>query len=325
VSIIVLEIMGGEMYPQPGLARALSSTTLAAMRTPLRPSHAALLALVALSACEPAPVAAPVVSPVPTQAAAQAIPAPPSSPPPPVAAALPAKDPLVVDVVVPEALRAVVLASDRLDVDRQLDKGRHPAEILAFLGAAPGMRVAELGSYQGYMADLLGRAVAPTGKVYAQDPASLNKFTKPNWAARAKSPAMKTIVRVERPFDDPLAPDLRDLDAVVCGLFYHDLVWLKIDRPKLNAAVFRALKPGGVFLVYDHAAREGSGTDDAKTLHRIEEKVARAEIEAAGFKLAATASFLRNPTDKMDWNASDEGPKELRGTSDRFVHKYVKP
>jgi len=136
---------------------------------------------------------------------------------------------------------------------------------------------------------------------------------------------MKTIVRVERPFDDPFPADLTDLDTVVCGLFYHDMVWLKIDRPKLDAAVFRALKPGGTFVVYDHSARDGAGTSDAKTLHRIEEKVARAEIEAAGFKLEATASFLRNPRDKMDWNASDEGPKELRGTSDRFVHKYVKP
>ena len=62
----------------------------------------------------------------------------------------------------------------------------------------------------------------------------------------------------------------------------------------------------------------------AKTLHRNEEKVLRREVDAAGFRLAATASFLRNPDDKRDWNASDDGPKELRGTSDRFVHRYLK-
>ena len=65
--------------------------------------------------------------------------------------------------------------------------------------------------------------------------------------------------------------------------------------------------------------------NDAKTLHRIEEKVVRSEVESAGFKLVATASFLRHPEDKRDWDASDEAPPELRGTSDRFVLKFVKP
>ena len=136
---------------------------------------------------------------------------------------------------------------------------------------------------------------------------------------------MKNIVHIERPFDAPVPTDAKDLDAVVCGLFYHDMVWLKIDRAKMNGAVFKALKPGGVYLIYDHNAREGGGVNDAKTLHRIEEKVLRSEVESAGFKLAATASYLRHPDDKRDWDASDEAPAELRGTSDRFVLKFVKP
>jgi len=238
---------------------------------------------------------------------------------------VPPKDPPETSVTVANATRAIVEAKDRSESDRKLDAGRHAAELLAFLGAAPGQRIGEIGSYQGYMAELLARAVAPNGKVYAQDPASLNKFTREAWAARKASPAMKNIVRVEREFSEPFAADLKNLDAVVCGLFYHDMVWLKVDRAKMNGNVFRALKPGGVYFVYDHSAREGTGVDDAKTLHRIEEKVVRSEVEAAGFKLAATASFLRHPDDKRDWNASDEAPPELRGKSDRFVLKFVKP
>ena len=236
-----------------------------------------------------------------------------------------AKDPLDTPVVVPDAIRAIVNAKDRADGDRKLDAGRHPAELLAFLGVAPGQRIVEIGSYQGYMAELLGRAVAPTGKVYAQDPADFRKFTTKVWDERKGNPAMKNIVHVDRPFDAPVPPDVKDLDAVVCGLFYHDMVWLKIDRAKMNASVLRALKPGGVYFIYDHSAREGTGTNDAKTLHRIEEKVVRSEVESAGFKLAATASFLRHPEDKRDWDASDEAPQELRGTSDRFVLRFVKP
>ena len=161
--------------------------------------------------------------------------------------------------------------------------------------------------------------------MYAQDPQKLVEMTHDAWAARKDSPAMKTIVRVAQPFDDPLPPDVTGLDAVVVGLFYHDMVWLKVDRAKLNAAAFRALKSGGVYFVYDHSARAGAGVDDAKKIHRIEESVVRKEIEAAGFKLAATSDFLRHPEDKRDWDASDEGPKDKRGTSDRFILKYVKP
>jgi predicted methyltransferase len=222
-------------------------------------------------------------------------------------------------------VRAAVDASDRLASDRALDAGRHPVEILTFLGAAPGQRIAEIGSYTGYMADLLGRIVAPSGQVYAQDPPKLVELTHDAWAARKDSPAMKTIVRVARPFDDPLPPDVTGLDAVVVGLFYHDMVWLNVDRAKLNAAAFHALKSGGVYFVYDHSARAGAGVDDAKTIHRIEEKVVRQEIEAAGFRLAATSDLLRHPEDKRDWDASDDGPKDRRGTSDRFILKYVKP
>jgi predicted methyltransferase len=284
-------------------------------------------------ACGGAPPPAP-VEPGPSNAAATPAPAPAASP----AAATsttsstaslatpePPKDPLDTPVVVPDAIRAVIDAKDRTDEDRKLDAGRRPAELLAFLGAKPGQRIVEIGSYQGYMAELLGRAVAPNGKVYAQDPASFNKFTSKVWAARKNNPAMKNIVHVERPFDAPVPPDVKDLDAVVCGLFYHDMVWLKIDRAKMNAQVFKALKPGGVYFIYDHSAREGAGLDVAKTLHRIEEKALRTEVESAGFRLAATASFLRHPEDKRDWDASDEAPQELRGTSDRFVLKFVKP
>jgi predicted methyltransferase len=290
-----------------------------------------------LVACGGAPASAPVTStPPPPSARVAEVPAAPAPSNPPVAtgsssggsaapAKTAAKDPLDAPVVVSDAIRAIVSAKDRTDEDRKLDAGRHPADLLAFLGVAPGQKIVEIGSYQGYTAELLGRAVAPTGKVYAQDPADFNKFTNKVWQGRKGNPAMKNIVHIERPFDAPMPPDAKDLDAVVCGLFYHDMVWLKIDRAKMNGTVFKGLKPGGVYLIYDHSAREGAGTNDAKTLHRIEEKVLRNEVESAGFKLAATASFLRHPDDKRDWDASDEAPPELRGTSDRFVLKFVKP
>jgi predicted methyltransferase len=232
----------------------------------------------------------------------------------------------VASVDVPTAIRAAVAAPDRSDADRALDAGRHPAETLAFFGIAPGMRVAELGAAGGYTAELLARVVGPTGAVFAQNsPFILARFAEKPWSERLAKPVMSRVVRVDREFDDPLPPDAHDLDAVVVILFYHDTVWMKADRARMNAAVFHALRPGGVYGIVDHSGRAGAGTTDVQTLHRIEEAVVRREIEAAGFRLAADASFLRNPDDARDWNDSPRVAAERRGTSDRFVLRFVKP
>jgi predicted methyltransferase len=52
--------------------------------------------------------------------------------------------------------------------------------------------------------------------------------------------------------------------------------------------------------------------------------VLREELEAAGFELAAEASFLRNPQDTRDWNALPWQSKREE-QSDRFVLKFRKP
>ncbi|MGK4004629.1 SAM-dependent methyltransferase [Sorangium sp. So ce1036] len=233
---------------------------------------------------------------------------------------------MATSIDVPAALRAVVDAPDRTEADRALDPGRKPAETLAFFGIQPGMKVAELMAGGGYTAELLARTVGPTGVVYAQNNRFvLDRFAEKPWSERLKKPVMKPVVRLDREIDDPLPPEARDLDAVFLLLFYHDTVWLETDRAAMNRAIFRALKPGGVFAVIDHSGRDGTGVTEAKTLHRIEEKVVREEIERAGFRLAAEASFLRVPSDTRDWNAAPMAAGDKRGMSDRFVLKFVKP
>jgi predicted methyltransferase len=188
------------------------------------------------------------------------------------------------------------------------------------------MKVADLAAGGGYTTELLARAVGPTGVVYGQNSAMLlEKFAEKPWAARLAKPADKNVVKVTRDFDDPLPPEAKELDAVIFVLFYHDTFWMKTDRQKMNAAVFRALKPGGVYIIVDHSGRPGTGAKEVQSLHRIEESVVRNEVPLAGFKLTEDADFLRNPDDKRDWSASPGAAAEKRGTSDRFVLKYVKP
>jgi predicted methyltransferase len=226
---------------------------------------------------------------------------------------------------IPASVQASVDAPDRSPEDRALDAGRDPARMLAFFGIRPGARVAELGAGGGYTTELLVRVVGPTGRVYGQNsPFLLKRVAEAPWSARLAKPLMKDVVRLDREFDDPFPPEVRDLDAVLIVLLYHDTVWMKTDRAKMNRAVWDALKPGGVYGIVDHSARPGSGLADVETLHRIDEATVRSEVAAAGFTLVEEADFLRHPQDARDWSPSPRVAGERRGTSDRFVLKFVK-
>jgi predicted methyltransferase len=221
---------------------------------------------------------------------------------------------------------AVVTAPDRSPEDRALDTGRKPAELLNFLAVQPGWRIADLGAGGGYTTELLKRAVGDGGVVYGQNSKKLlEMFAERPWSARLEKPVMKGVVRLDRDFDDPFPKDMRPLDAVTIVLFYHDTVWLGVDREAMNKAVFAALKPGGVFVIVDHSARPGDGIKVASTFHRIEEDVVKSEVLAAGFVLDGEADFLRNKDDTRDWNDSPRAAGERRGTSDRFVLRFRKP
>ena len=150
-------------------------------------------------------------------------------------------------------------------------------------------------------------------------------FVGEDWAKRLATPPMKNVVRVDREFDEPFPPEAKDLDLVVDVLNYHDTVWMKVDRDKMNRAIFAALKSGGVYGIIDHSGRVGSGINEVQTNHRIEEPVLIAEVVKSGFKLQSEAEFLKNPNDTRDWNPSPRVAAERRGTSDRFVLKFVKP
>ena len=222
--------------------------------------------------------------------------------------------------------KAVVDAPDRSEQDRALDAGRKPAELLAFIGVQPGWVVGDMGAGGGYTTELLQRAVGTSGLVYGQNsPGLLEKFLEKPWSARLAKPLMQRVVRLNRDFDAPFTADVRPLDAVTLVFFYHDTVWLAVDRAAMNKAVFAALKPGGVYVIVDHSARAGDGADVSDTFHRIEESLVTSEVQAAGFVLDGSADFLRNPADTRDWNDSPRAAGERRGTSDRFVLRFRKP
>jgi predicted methyltransferase len=227
---------------------------------------------------------------------------------------------------IPPAIAAAVNAPDRSPEDRALDAGRKPAAVLAFFKVAPGQHILELFAGGGYTSELLQRTIGPTGTLYAQNTKEiLEKFARAPWTARAAKPVMAKTVSVEQPIDDPVPPGVHDLDAVITVLNYHDTVNMKADRAKMNKAIFDALRPGGIYGIVDHSATAGSGTSATDTFHRIDEDVVKREVLAAGFVLDGESDVLRNPADTRDWNDSPKSAGAKRGTSDRFVLRFVKP
>ena len=252
-----------------------------------------------------------------------------------------------------ERAAAIVASPDRSAADRVNDQRRQPEQMLLFIGVRPGMVVLDVSAGGGYTTELLARAVGPTGRVYGQsaprDPArmpappaqpegaasppppmaaaSMAPRAAPRTSAmalaeRAKNPAAANIIAVQQPFEAPVPAEVSQggLDLVTLMFNYHDLGHMGVDRARMNAAVFAALKPGAIYVIADHAGRPGTGISEAGTLHRVEESFLRNEVEAAGFRLAGEASFLRNPNDPRERN-TPEPPQP----KDEFVLKFVKP
>ena len=225
------------------------------------------------------------------------------------------------------AVRNLLAASDRTAEDRALDDRKQAADMLTYLAIAPGMRVAELGSGAGYMTELLGRAVGPNGRVYAQNAPRLvarTNIAKP-WADRLARPVNAHIARVDRDFDAPLPPEARGLDVVYVAIYYRDLVPVGVDRDAMNHAVHLALRSGGRYVVLDRAPPEGASLADLHVLHSEESRNVRREVEAAGFVFQSEGRFLRTGTDPRDWNAVAADAPTPNESEDRFVLTFFKP
>lgn len=209
------------------------------------------------------------------------------------------------------------------DIDR--DAARKPAEMLEFAGIKPGQTVVDLMPGKGYFSKLFSAAVGPNGKVYAFTPAEFAKFSKTALPANGAvaDTAWPNVIFATTPINDFAVPT--PVDVVWTAQNYHDLhdsFAGPADLAKVNAAVFRALKPGGYYVILDHAAAAGSGLSATETLHRIDPAAVKAEVTAAGFKFVGESKVLANPEDNHTLKVFDPA---LRGHTDQFIYKFQKP
>lgn len=215
---------------------------------------------------------------------------------------------------------AAVADPRRLPAEVARDPLRKPAEMLALMRLAPGQAIADIRPEEGYFTRLFAPAVGSTGHVYAFVP---NQTAgRENAFADTLASTYSNVSRVTGALETMTFD--RPLDVVFMGEEYHDFTIPRfgVDVALMNAAVFAALKPGGLYVILDHQAADGAGIGVSGTLHRIEAADLRRQVEAAGFVFDGESDAVRVPGDDHSLSVFDES---IRGRTDRFVYRFRKP
>lgn len=228
---------------------------------------------------------------------------------------------------VPQAVSAAISDPARPDSDTARDADRKPAETLTFTGVKPGDRVGDYAAGGGYFTRLFAAVVGPGGHVYASVPSGLFKYANIVKGIADIETYAAAHPNVTVTFGSALdaAQYPQKLDLFWISQNYHDLhdsFMGPVDMTAFNAAVFAALKPGGMYVILDHVAAKGSPSEVTDTLHRIEPATVRHEVEAAGFKFLDQSQVLANPADAHTVGVFDPS---IRGRTDQFILKFIKP
>lgn len=182
-------------------------------------------------------------------------------------------------------------------------------QMVEFFELGRGDRVADLGGVFGYSLTPSRRALGPAGVLYVR------RRTPPPADPEAEGDAdLAKVVWMNTPDEAPFTAEATRLNAVTLLFAYHAVVAAGHDRRKMNDAVYRALVPGGVYVIADHAAPAGSGLAAAREENRIEDGIVRAEVQAAGFQFVEAADFVSNAVSSAD-----------RAGGGQYLLKFRKP
>jgi predicted methyltransferase len=221
-------------------------------------------------------------------------------------------------------IAAALADSSRPAKDQALDAQRRPAEIIKYIGLRAGQTIVDV--WPGaYWDRLFADVVGPGGTVIAWWPTEAAKAEHVTMPADGSHPYPEhpNVVSLSGSINAFVTPG--SVDVVWIRQNYHDLYdpfMGPADVPGFNRAVLKALKPGGLFVVIDHSAPEGSGLAATNTTHRIDGAVVKRDMAAAGFQFVGESDLLRNPADTRDKLVF---APEIRGKTDQFIYVFRKP
>ncbi len=226
-----------------------------------------------------------------------------------------------------ERVRAAMASDARPAEDKARDANRLPIETLAFAGLHERMDVLELIPGGGWYTRILAPALAGKGSLSVW--VGIDRF-----AARMQQPGLEDVRIVAE--DVVLVPTDRrgifdlpgsaakslgknDFDAVLTFRNAHNLT--PAARAVLSQAVFRTLRPGGIYLVVDHTRRHME-PDSPENRRRLDPVVAVQEALAAGFEFVAFSDLHYRADDELRFEV---GRRSVTGNSDRFTLLFRKP
>jgi predicted methyltransferase len=240
------------------------------------------------------------------------------------------------------ALTAAVADPGRTASFVARDKARHPVEELTFFGLKPNMTVVELWPGGGYWTEILGPYIARSGTYYvalevAHDDESTQSTA--HWRTRvaAEKDRLGTLheTQLGAGHYDIAPPGSADMVLTFRNL--HN--WMDegyVDEAL--AAIFKALKPGGILGIEDHRGRTDKPQDPKAASGYVREDYAIALAKKAGFELAGKSEIDANPKDTKDWvdgvwtlpptlsqREKDRAKYLAVGEADNFVLKFKKP
>ncbi len=222
-------------------------------------------------------------------------------------------------------VEAALADSHRPAAEKARDAERKPADMVAFAGIKPGDVVVDLMPGKGYFTRIFADVVGPKGHVYAYQASEFDGYYKKKGITipTGAVPDYPNATYIHAPVVQVTVP--QPADVIWTSQNYHDLHNKSagpVDIAAFNKAVYAALKPGGVFVVLDHAAAPGAGLSVTETLHRIDPATVKQEVTAAGFEFVGESTVLRNPADDHTKPVFDQS---IRGHTDQFVYKFRKP
>lgn len=243
------------------------------------------------------------------------------------------------------ALAEVLAGSHRSAENRARDAHRHPRETLEFFGLRPEMSVVEIWPGAGWYTEILAPYLRARGGYIAAhwDPEAKPEFIRnavkayrEKLSARPDLYDKVEVVVLAPPEKTAMVPP-ETVDMVLTFRNIHN--WMASGQAEtMFAAMYKALKPGGVLGVVEHRASGDQPQDPKARTGYVREDYAIELARAAGFVFEASSPVNDNPADTR---AHEGGvwalPPTLRhgdkdrekylaiGESDRFTLRFRKP